>query len=154
MKTMRGSWLHRQLGDGVLAAPLWQMDRRRFAGGLAVGAFFAMIPVPLQMLGAGVSALLARVNLPVAIAATWLSNPITTPLLVYIQYKVGCALLGRPRSEDAKLLDLLTNAPLPLIVGAAVTAVVAGVMGFALALLGWDLVTKALTRSRPRVLKS
>lgn len=43
--------------------------------GLAVGAFYAFVPFPWQMLLAAITALWLRFNLPVAVAMVWITNP-------------------------------------------------------------------------------
>ena len=51
---MRGTWLHRKLGDRLFAREMWQPERGRFAFGCALGVFFAMMPVPFPDGGRGI----------------------------------------------------------------------------------------------------
>jgi len=74
---------------------LWHLNRRSVAGGVAIGAFTGLIPGPFQMLSAAILAILFRVNLPVAVATTWYTNPFTTVPLYYIAYKIGCFFTGK-----------------------------------------------------------
>jgi uncharacterized protein (DUF2062 family) len=99
-----------------------------------------MMPLPFQMLAAALIAYLARVNIPAAIASTWVSNPLTTPLFLLAQYKLGCVLIGRiPVSEPGvDVLKLLSQAPVPLLIGAFVTGTVSSLAAYILALRGWD----------------
>jgi uncharacterized protein len=60
----------------------------------ATGLFCGLIPGPLQMLGAGILAVLFRVNLPVALLATLFTNPITIVPLYLIAYQIGSLVLG------------------------------------------------------------
>ena len=64
-------------GDSLFHPALWHLNRRSAAGGVAVGLFCGLIPGPLQMLGAGIACVLFRVNLPVALVATFYTNPLT-----------------------------------------------------------------------------
>jgi uncharacterized protein (DUF2062 family) len=73
---------------------LWHLNRRSVAGGLALGVFVAFIPLPLQMLMAAALSLWLRVNLPLAVATVWITNPITIPPIFYIGYKVGSWMLS------------------------------------------------------------
>ena len=73
------------------------------AGGAALGVFLAFIPVPIQMLIAAPLAFLFQVNLPVALAATWVSNPLTLAPILLLAYKVGSLLLGE--SEQVFMED-------------------------------------------------
>lgn len=79
----------------VLKHPnLWHLNRRSVAGGVAVGAFAGMIPGPVQMLLAAFLSVLFRVNLPVAVALTWYTNPVTVVPLYWLAYKLGVGVLG------------------------------------------------------------
>ena len=60
---------------------LWHFNRRTLAKGVAVGFFCAFIPVPFQMLLAILGALIFKTNLPLAILAVWITNPITMPAI-------------------------------------------------------------------------
>ena len=83
-KHLRDTWLHRRHGDALFAPALWKPERKALAGGLAVGVFIALTPTPgVQMILAAMAAIALRVNLPVAVAACWVTNPATaetTPL--------------------------------------------------------------------------
>lgn len=116
---------------------------------MAVGSFFALIPAPFQMLAAGLIAYFSRVNVPAAIAATWISNPLTFPICVYAQYRMGCLILGHGPSEvpTHDLVALLKQAPLPFLVGVFPTAAIFSIIVYPLTLLLWDLFT---ARSRAR----
>lgn len=80
-------------------ANLWHLNRRSAAGAFAVGLFCAFIPVPFQMVLAAGLAIPFRVNLPLSVALVWVSNPITMPVLFYICYLVGNALIGSPEQQ-------------------------------------------------------
>ena len=81
-------------GDALFHPALWHLNRRSAAGGVAVGMFCGLIPGPLQMLGAGIAAVLFRVNLPTALLTTLYTNPITIVPLYLVAYKLGSLVLG------------------------------------------------------------
>jgi hypothetical protein len=81
-------------GDALFHPALWHLNRRSAAGGVAVGMFCGLIPGPLQMLGAGIAAVLFRVNLPAALLTTLYTNPITIVPLYMLAYKLGSLVLG------------------------------------------------------------
>jgi uncharacterized protein (DUF2062 family) len=81
-------------GDALFHPALWHLNRRSAAGGVAVGMFCGLIPGPLQMLGAGIAAVLLRVNLPTALLTTLYTNPITIVPLYLVAYKIGSLVLG------------------------------------------------------------
>lgn len=140
IKHIRGTWLHRRLGERFFAAEMWHPDRRRFAAGAAIGTFFGMIPLPIQMLGAAVSAYAVKANIPSAIAFTWMSNPLTMGFFMYLQYKTGAFLMGQ-MEKDVSITDvfsLLKHAPIIMLVGSVVVGIISGLLIYPVALFGWD----------------
>jgi uncharacterized protein len=157
---MRGTWLHRKLGDRLFAREMWQPERGRFAFGCVIGVFFAMMPVPVQMLAAALLAFLVRANIPAAVACTWVSNPLTTPLILLTQYYLGSFLLGRAPSDHPKedMLALLAQAPWPLLVGALISGTVLSIGAYPIALVGcprasFNLEKRSREKNCPRVRK-
>lgn len=148
-KHIRGTWLHRRLGERLFAPELWHPTRQRFASGMAVGAFFALLPLPIQMLAAALMAYITRVNIPAAIAGTWISNPLTFPFCVYAQYRIGCLITCREaigfRSHDA--LAMLSNAPMPFFVGIVPTALLMAIIVYPITLLIWDLSASGIQKT-------
>ncbi|HEY5743308.1 MAG TPA: DUF2062 domain-containing protein [Terrimicrobiaceae bacterium] len=149
IKHMRGTWLHRKLGDRLFAAEMWQPERVRFASACAIGVFFSMMPVPFQMLAAALIAYLARVNIPAAIACTWLSNPFTTPIILLTQYKVGLLVVRGTEHHETTgdVLEVLARAPLPLLAGAFIFGAILSLATYPLALAGWDWFTGRFLRA-------
>lgn len=80
-------------------ANLWHLNRRSAAGAFAVGLFCAFIPVPFQMVIAAALAIPFRVNLPLSVALVWVTNPITMPVIFYLCYLLGNALIGHPEHQ-------------------------------------------------------
>ena len=81
-------------GDALFHPRLWHLNRRSAAGGVAVGMFCGLIPGPFQMLGAGIAAVLFRVNLPAALLTTLYTNPVTIVPLYLVAYQIGSFVLG------------------------------------------------------------
>jgi len=136
------------LGERMFSPQLWHPGRRRFAAGFAVGAFFAMMPAPFQMVAAALIAYITRVNIPAAIAGTWISNPLTFPLCIYAQYWLGCLLLGRGMVDypGEGWKEILKNAPAPFFVGVIPSAVILAAVVYPLTLLMWDIVNGGIHR--------
>lgn len=86
-------WL-RPFAGTLLHPRLWHLNRHSAAGGVAAGLFACLIPGPLQMLGAAALAVLARVNLPLAILGTLVSNPLTIVPLYWGAFELGRRLVG------------------------------------------------------------
>ena len=93
-EAIRGNpWLAR-FETTLLHPRLWDLNRHSAAGGVAAGMFCGLIPGPLQMLGAGLVAVLFRINLPVALLTTLYTNPLTIVPLYLLAYKLGAFVLG------------------------------------------------------------
>ena len=83
-------WL-RLFQTTLLHPRLWHLNRRSAAGGVAVGLFCGLIPGPLQMFGSAIAVVVLRVNLPVALVATFYTNPLTIVPLYWLAYELGQA---------------------------------------------------------------
>lgn len=135
------------LGRALHDPNLFHLNRRSASGAMAVGLFWAFIPMPFQMAPAALCALLLRVNLPISIALVWLTNPLTMGPIFYMCYKVGALLLGHNVSEQdgslfvwsgvADFLDLLGSVGLPLIVGSILVGTISSLVGWAGMRLLW-----------------
>ena len=69
---------------------LWKPCRTTVAHGLAIGLFFAMmLPLPFQGFISAFFAIRSRVNVPFAMLAVWVSNPLTNIPLALMQEHLG-----------------------------------------------------------------
>jgi len=81
----------------VMNHPVYfSVSRRSIARGVWIGVFVAFIPIPMQMGVAAALALVARVNIPVAVLGVWVTNPLTMLPLFYLAYRLGAAILHIP----------------------------------------------------------
>jgi uncharacterized protein (DUF2062 family) len=89
-KSLRDTHLYRIWGDRLWTSVVWRIDRRSIAGGLTLGVFIAFTPtIPFQMLLAVLGALYFRVNLPIALMACWITNPLTIIPIYGASWKLG-----------------------------------------------------------------
>ncbi|MDR9829602.1 DUF2062 domain-containing protein [Vibrio sp. FNV 38] len=123
-------------GNVLYNPNLWCLNRRSASGAFAVGLFMAFMPLPSQMIMAAGVAIFCSVNLPLAVALVWISNPVTMPLLFYFAYKVGALLMNTPAqpfhfelSWEYLLTQMSTIGP-PFLVGCFVCATLAALMGY------------------------
>lgn len=152
-KHIKGTMVHRLFGDRLFESELWQPTRQRFASGIALGAFFALMPpLPFQMLGAGIIAYITRVNVPAAMTGTWISNPFTTPFIVYFQYRLGCLMMGREpiHIADGQLLSSLAAAPLPYMLGILPSAIILALISYPISLILWDGIFSRIEAAKKR----
>jgi len=143
-------WL-RPVAHHVLRPELWRFTRRSVPRGIALGAFigvavpFAHTPIAM-LLAVGM-----RANVPVAAAATWISNPITWVVMFPLAYRIGrfmvhvdaAAGMGQlPRMAVAghhNMLHQIAGAGAQIACGLAVEAVLVASLGYLLGSLFWRL---------------
>ncbi len=138
------------LGGALHHPNLWHLNRRSVSGGVAIRLFCGLIPGPFQMIGAALVAIPCRVNLPVALATTLYTNPITIVPLYVAAYWMGSLGTGASGSIAAPpefawphlgawvgaLADWMLELGKPLAIGLVVLAA-------SLAGLGWIAVRAA-----------
>jgi len=122
---------------------LWTVNRRGVSLGVAIGLFFGIL-LPLgQSLAAGGLAVWVRANLPVAVAMTFVSNPLTTPPIIAGAYYVGAAVLGAapgaPAQAGLSIVERASAVGLPLAAGLLIFAAAAAAAGFVLVQAAWRL---------------
>ena len=138
------------LGNRLHDPNLWHLNRRSLAGGTAIGLFSAFIPIPLQMVLAAMLAILFRVNLPLAVALVWITNPITMPPVFYFAYVLGSILLRIPPQHlEFQFSPQWFLATLkPLLLGCMVLSTISALMGYWLIIWLWRLQVNRLWRDR------
>lgn len=95
----RGKWWLEPF-DHLLHDPhLWGIRRRTVVPAFALGLFVAYLPFPGHMLTAALLAIVLRVNIPVAAASVWVSNPVTMGPMFYAGFEVGRVLLRLPPQD-------------------------------------------------------
>lgn len=136
---------------------LWHLNRRSVSGAMAVGLFMAWVPVPFQMLLAAAAAIPFRVNLPIAIAMVWFSNPATMPFLYPGAYFIGKWLLGTPDAPFNFELSWewlssgLVHIWQPFLFGCFILGVISAVLGYFGTRFFWRLhIIKAMKERKQR----
>lgn len=165
-------WL-RWLGPALHHPRLWHMSRKGLALGLALGIFFGLLIPVAQIPVSATLAVLLRANLPVAVASTLVTNPVTFGPVYYGAYHLGRWVLQEPPLSDADATQALeqpeasaataatgwrehlahgwtyvSTVGKPLVVGLAIVASVCGVLVYFLASLLWVLKTRWTRRRR------
>ena len=121
---------------------LWHLNRRSVPRALAVGLFAAFILPVGQFLLAALLAVSLRANVPLAAAATLVSNPLTFGPIYFGAYRLGSFLLRHSESENVDELaqhlgTRVINASAPTAIGLLLFAVVAAAAGFIFGTLWW-----------------
>ena len=148
-------WL-RWLGPWLNHPRLWHMSRKGIAMGLALGVFFGLLIPVAQIPFSATMAVILRANLPVAVASTLVTNPVTFGPVYYGAYRLGKFVLleEEPTADEIERLiekkardkqlagefsmvdriqyawHQLGKVGKPLIVGLAIVATVAGVLAY------------------------
>src|SRR5260221_7398065 len=73
---------------------LWHLNRRSVPGAVAIGLFCGLIPGPARMLGPLLCAIPLGKTIPVALATTLYTNPLTIVPLYLLPYSYGSLILG------------------------------------------------------------
>jgi uncharacterized protein len=145
---------------------LWHLNRRSVPGAVAIGLFAGLIPGPLQMLTALALAVPLRKNLPVALLATFYTNPFTIVPLYLLAYQLGAFLLGtRERGGPLPtwemnwgdwaasleaLLHWVASLGKPLAVGLVALALLLAFAGYFATRIGWRVYVLLAWRARKR----
>ena len=150
----RHTFLRRVFGRLLLTPELWHLGRGSVARAVSIGLFMAWAPVPFQMVLAAGAALVARCNLPVAVAMVWVSNPVTVAPLFFAAHKLGAWMLDRPPGDFRIELSLrwlfeeLGKVWEPLLLGCFVMGIASAVLGQILMRLAWRAHTSFSWRDR------
>lgn len=162
-ETIRSNRWLRWLGPLLHQPRLWHFSRRGIALGLAIGIFFGLLIPVAQIPFAATLAVLARANLPVAVASTLVTNPVTFGPVYYGAYRLGQVVLGQHTSSPEEAVAALAKvqsagngdtAPpekvlkrwwqkfsevgKPLVVGLAIVATASGLLAYAAVSLVWS----------------
>jgi uncharacterized protein (DUF2062 family) len=133
----------RRLAPWLGNPKLWHWSRRGVAAGAAVGLFIGFAIPVAQILLAAVVAVALRVNLPVAAAATLITNPLTVAPIYYGAYHLGAWVTGTQTAAGLSLTspaDLWENLSVigpPLLAGLGITASLAALISYLLISLAW-----------------
>ena len=145
----------------IMDPNVWHLNRRSVAGGIWIGLFLACQPLPVQMPIAAITAIVTRVNLPLAVLSTWVSNPLTFYPLYYFNFSIGCLLTGIDGTWAAADFSLgaifgeASRLAWPLFLGSFIVGSALATAGYWMVRLLWRLYViqnwltkKALARTR------
>jgi uncharacterized protein (DUF2062 family) len=141
-----------ELGDGWLLSPfqhllsdnrLWGIRRRTVVPALALGLFIAFLPFPGHVLMSVLLALALRINIPVAVLASFVSNPLTMGPMYYFAHNLGETLLDTPHvafNFELSLSwvgDTFVRIWQPLMLGCLLLGTSAAIIGYVVVDLLW-----------------
>lgn len=135
-QTVKDHKMLKMFGSILHDPNLWMLNRRSAKGAFGIGLFCAFWPIPFQMALSAALAIPLRVNLPLALATVWVSNPFTMPALFYCAYLVGSTVLGTEMSHFnfeltwAWFGDSLMSIGPAFLLGCLICSIVAGAIGY------------------------
>ncbi|WP_131667493.1 DUF2062 domain-containing protein [Psychrobacter pygoscelis] len=88
---------------------LWHFNRHNLNKAVYIGVLCAFFPLPGQMAFALIGALIFRANVPLSLALTWITNPITTLPIFYAAYYVGAQILEVPPIRLRLIAQMLAD---------------------------------------------
>ena len=162
---MEGNRYVRPFAHRVLRSELWRFTRRSVPRGIALGLLVGIIIPFGQILFAALLSVSVRANVPIAALTTFITNPVTTPMIWVAAYWVGKWLLqidsatvvapvnsAIEQTDLQNLLQWLTGATIVTAFGLVVIAIISSVLGYFLSGWVWRGVVarKWLRRSRHR----
>ena len=139
----------RWVPKSVLRSELWRFTRRSVPRAVALGLLVGILLPFAQIIFAAILSLPSRANVPIAAVTTFVTNPLTTPLIWAASYQVGNALLhiddraGGALDRLFALTDIwsamqwLTSEGKSLALGLVIVAVVSASVGYLLSGLVW-----------------
>jgi len=145
-RTMRDHPHLQRFGQRLAEPKLWHLNRRSIAFGLALGLFVGFMPILGQMFVAAALAIVARVNLPIAVMAVWITNPITMGPIYFIAYQMGAAMLALPVGEHAFTMswEWFTHEFVaiwqPLLLGSFVLGTAGAILGILFVRICWRMI--------------
>ncbi|MGI9290820.1 MAG: DUF2062 domain-containing protein, partial [Gammaproteobacteria bacterium] len=128
--------------------------RRSVGGGLWLGLFVGLLPIPGQTILAVLAALWLRVNIPVAAIVLWISNPLTFVPIFYLAYRMGALMLNIPTESVPAEFTMdwvsqeLASRWKPLAVGSFVMALSVSSTAYFLVSVVWHISTILRYRKR------
>lgn len=132
--TIRKTWIYPWFGQRLMDPSLWVPTPHSLALGIALGWFIGLLPffgfhIPLVLL----LGYFLRCHLPAAALGTFITNPLTVPAILVLQYLVGsricrlCSINPVFASLDA---TFIVQHGLALLLGGALSAIVAALGGY------------------------
>lgn len=143
-----GEFLHRR--------EFWNLNRSSVSRGVAIGLFWAFMPLPFQMVFSTATAFLIRGNVAIAVTMVWITNPLTMPPIYYACYKLGAFVMGReelPFKFEVSwewIASQFDKIFLPLMTGSLIIGGVAALLSYYLIHYLWFHSTKRDTLEKNR----
>lgn len=140
---MYGTVFHRVVGERLFNPLIWKPTKEGVAGGLSIGVFIALTPtIGTQTFLSIMAAYFLRVNIPAAVIACLITNPLTAPIIYPLQYKLGTWLIGIPHIDELEdypgRLRIFFRYAKPLWVGSLISATLSAAFTYIIVFIAWE----------------
>ena len=126
-KHLRGTIGHKLFGDYLFDHSLWIPTQEGIARGIALGLFCGLLPIyGFQMILTMALAIFFRANISVSLLCTFITNPISAPGILIIQYRFGkwVSLVSHLKLPvEPAISKSIFSHGIPLMVGSLLSAV-------------------------------
>jgi uncharacterized protein (DUF2062 family) len=140
-ESVRRTWAYPWFGESLMGPVYWTPGRHSLALGLGIGWFLGLLPCfGLHRRLVVLAGALLRCHLPTAVLGTFISNPLTWPAILMVQYLAGgwiYSFFGDPNAA-APWPQYLGSFVATLTMGSLVTATLMGISGYVGAWLFWN----------------
>lgn len=145
-----------RFGGDIQHSPIWHLNRRSAAKGMAAGVFVSFLPLPFRTAPLIVLCLFFKANFVIALACTWLLNFVIMGPIFYFAFQLGVLLLGwQHRYSDfqwqiGEMLNQLAWIWQPLLLGSVILGLIAAFFSFYITQIVWYQRTMRRWRRRNR----
>jgi len=139
------SWVLRPFQTMMHEPRYWGIRRRTVVPAFALGLFMSFMPFPLHPLWAALIALATRINIPIAVATTFVSNPLTMGPMYLAAYHLGAFVLNlepQPFAFEMSIdwfLHTFVRYWQPISLGCVMMGTIAGAIGYVVVDVLWRL---------------
>ncbi len=93
-----------------ISTEFMNVNRKMVSRAMLVGFFVAFIPMPMQMVAVLAFLPFFKFNALIGMAIVWVTNPVTMPIIYYIEYLTGNFLLMQKNTLNVEItLDWFSN---------------------------------------------
>lgn len=147
-----GHPLLRPVARHLLSPRLWHLQHEAVARGVAIGLFWAFVMPVAQIPVTVAHCVWWRAHIPLAIAATLVTNPLTLGFWLWAAYQAGTLFVDAPPlvlpSAGTGLLEWLQALGKPVVVGMALFATAGATTAYLGIRLAWRAVVAWRWRAR------
>ncbi len=131
------------------------INRKMVTRAMLVGFFIAFIPMPMQMVAVLAFLPFFKFNALIGMAIVWVTNPVTMPIIYYIEYLTGNFILMRDDIKDVEITlewfsEHLDDIFIPLYTGALFYSITSAIFFYYLVNWLWIVSVRKERENRKR----